>query len=54
MPRYKVELMDTESDFVVEVFEFTAADDREAQVKAEAEAEYQGLHAGTITRVSEA
>jgi len=48
MTNYRAELLDTETDEVVELFTFQATNEEEAAIKAEEEAEYQGLFLGSI------
>jgi hypothetical protein len=51
MTKYRVELLDTETDEVVEYAVIEATDDAEARVVAEEEAAYQGYFAGTVTKI---
>lgn len=48
---YTFELLDTETDEVVEVGTLEAASLKDAQAKAEVEADYQGLFLGTVKEV---
>lgn len=53
MTSYKVELLDTETDEVLEYATVEAASFEEALQKAEIEAEYLGFFCGSVTVVSE-
>jgi phosphoribosyl-ATP pyrophosphohydrolase len=52
MASYTVELLDTETDEVVDVLTITAATDKDADRIAEEEAAYHGFHAGTVRRLA--
>ncbi len=48
MQEYTVELLDTETDEVVDVLWIEASSDWEAENLASYEAQYHGFHAGTV------
>ena len=52
MQEYTVELLDTETDDIVDVLTIKAKSDKDADRIANEEAEYHGFHAGTVRKLS--
>ncbi|QGZ14358.1 hypothetical protein PP940_gp047 [Rhizobium phage RL2RES] len=48
--QYVIELLDSETDEVLETAVIEASSDEDAQIKALEEANYQGYFLGTVTR----